>query len=179
MLENQWFALRKQTFSPTGHMLIKSKNSFKCFFLTSKCSRKWKASLLDLWVHCCPTVYLIVMGLDDITRLWFQSQPGHLFFTLQSYGLLGDLKWNHTHGWLHWWFTFTANSLSSGALLPLISLQQATHCEVLITTICVTALMWWCQTPRRHFVVTVKWYLTDTAISFFVCFHQGTQTELI
>lgn len=53
------------------------------------------------------------------------------FFSIQSCRLLGDLKWNHTHGWLYWWFTFTANSLSSLALLPLISLQLAPCCEVL------------------------------------------------
>lgn len=51
-----------------------------------------------------------------------------MFFLYSHIDCLELQKWNHTHGWLYWWFTFTANGLTSVAL---ISLQQATRCEVM------------------------------------------------
>lgn len=102
--------------------------------------------------------------------LWFQSQRGYLFFcdTVILYRLLGLLKWNHTHGWLYWWFTFTANSLTStfidsspaGSTLSwCIDHNNLCHCSEHCCNVTI-------PTAQRALFVTVKWYLTD--ISFLV-----------
>lgn len=144
-------------------MLIKSENSCKCWvfetclgvkkWVTSKCSKKLKRITSESAVA---PISSPMMGLDGVgfgaewhqrglleTSLSGSNLSKDIYvFAIRSYGLLGDLKWNHTHGWLYWWFTFTANSLSSAARLSLTSLQRA-HIlwgDVLITTICVTLL---------------------------------------
>lgn len=76
------------------------------------------------WRRCSMTFW----KLDSLVPI---SAKAFIFFATQLYRPLGDLKWSHTHGWLYWWFTFTAKRLSSGGLRPLISLQQATNCEVM------------------------------------------------
>lgn len=88
----------------------------------------------------------------------------YILFATQSRRLLGDLKWNQTHGWLHWSFTFNANSLSSGALLSLISLQRTTCCEVMYWSQQSVSLCWkqWCQRLRKYFFCdskVVQWIL--------------------
>lgn len=106
------------------------------------------------------------------TWLWFQSQQG---LSIQPYRLLGDLKWNHTPGWLYWWFTFAANTLGSGAPRSLISVQRANTLwgEVLIATICAT-LLWtllWCNNAKG----SVEWCLGNCDFFFLILF----QTKLI
>lgn len=169
--KTQWFPpspcfpLRKKTWIPTGNILIKRKNSCKCWifdiclgvkkWVTFKWSKNWKASLLDFWVHCCSYI-LTSDGVGwswrrcSMTSTWpFWKRDSlvpisrtFIFFSIRSGRLLGHLKWNHTHGRLYWWFTFTANSLSSGALRSLIPLQQATNCEVMYWSQQSVSLCW-------------------------------------
>lgn len=161
-------------------------------WVTSKCSKNWKASLLSLLLLLYPHQWWgwieLASRLNDINKALLETSLSGsnlskdiYVFAIQSHGLLGDLKWNHTHGWLYWWFTFTANSLSSGALLSLISLQQATYCEVMYWSQQSVSLCWeHCfnvMMPKAQKALfphseMVPW-------TFLFRFHQGAQTGLI
>lgn len=113
-----------------------------CPWLLVHSHQRWGCTEL---AFCCWMTSTLPLGNQTLVPIPTRT---FMFFLYSHIDCLELQKWNHTHGWLYWWFTFTANGLT--AVADLAPAGDMLWGDVLITTICVTLqrTLLWCSDAR-------------------------------